>query len=39
MGQDNDEWLVQSVLIPIDGVGDSDDASRKAMEIVTRLTD
>jgi|AntDeeMinimDraft_4_1070355.scaffolds.fasta_scaffold06647_2 hypothetical protein len=39
MGQDNDEWLVQSVLIPIDGVEDSDDASRKAMEIVTRLTD
>ena len=41
MGQndDDDEWLVQSVLVPIDGVDDRDDASRKALEIVTKISD
>jgi hypothetical protein len=39
MGQNDDEWLVQSVLIPVDGVEDSDDASRRALEIVTKISD
>ena len=39
MGQNDDEWLVQSVLIPTDGVDDSEDASRKALEIVTKISD
>lgn len=36
---DDDEWIVQSVLIPTGGVDDGDDASRKALEIVTKITD
>ena len=39
MGQNDDEWLVQSVLVPTDSVEDSDDASRKALEIVTKISD
>jgi hypothetical protein len=36
---DDDEWLVQSVLVPIDAVEDDDDASRKALQIVTKVSD
>lgn len=40
MGQtDDDEWLVQSVLVPIDAVEDDEDASRKALQIVTKVSD
>lgn len=39
MGRTDDEWLVQSVLIPIDDVDGGDDASRKALEIVTKISD
>jgi hypothetical protein len=40
MGQNDDnEWLVQSVLIPISGVDDTDDASRKALIIVTEIAE
>ncbi|WP_435074421.1 hypothetical protein [Halorubrum sp. HHNYT27] len=40
MGQnDDDEWLVQSILVSIDEVKDDDDASRKALEIATKLSD
>jgi hypothetical protein len=35
---DDDEWLVQSVLVPVDGVRDDDDASRRALEVVTRVS-
>lgn len=39
MGRSDDDWLVQSVLIPLDGVEDSDDASRRALEIASEITD
>ena len=39
MGRDDDDWLVQSVLIPLDSVEDSDDASRRALEIGSKITD
>ena len=39
MGRDDDDWLVQSVLIPLDSVEDSDDASRRALEIASKIAD
>jgi len=38
MGEDDsDDWLVQSVLIPHDVVDSEDDASRKALQVVTAI--
>ena len=34
---DGDDWEVQSVLIPIDAVEDSDEAGEKAQEIVEKI--
>lgn len=40
MGQDDsDDWLVQSVLVPNDTVDSDDDASRKALEVVTVISE
>lgn len=36
---DDDEWLVQSVLVPIDAVTDDDDASRRALQVVTKVSE
>lgn len=39
MGQDDDDWIVQSVLIPLDAVESEDDASRRALEIASKIAD
>ena len=40
MGQDEtDEWLVQRVSVPISLVDSEDDASRKALEVVTVVSE
>jgi hypothetical protein len=40
MGQDDtDDWLVQSVLIPTNDVDSEDDASRRALEVVTVISE
>lgn len=40
MGQDDtDEWLVQSVRVPVTLVDDEDDASRKALQVVTPVSE
>ncbi len=39
MGRDDDDWIVQSILIPLDSVEDGDDASRRALEIGSKIAD
>jgi len=40
MGQDESEdWLVRSVLVPFDAADSEEDASRKALEVVTVIGD
>lgn len=40
MGQTGtDEWLVQSVLVPTSDVDGEDDASRRALEVVTVISE
>jgi hypothetical protein len=40
MGQDDtDEWLVQSVLIPVSEGDSEDDASRKGLRAVTEISE
>jgi len=40
MGEDDtDEWLVQSVRVPVHLVDDDGDASRKALQVVTVVTE
>ena len=40
MGQDEtDEWLVQRVRIPVTLADDEDDASRKALQVVTEVSE
>lgn len=40
MGQDDsDDWLVRSVLVPFDVADSDEDASRKALEVVTVIGD
>jgi hypothetical protein len=40
MGEDGSgDWLVQSVLIPVDLVDSGDDASRRALEVVTAISE
>jgi len=40
MGQDEtDEWLVQSVRVPVNRMDDEGDASRKALQVVSLITD
>jgi hypothetical protein len=33
------DWIVQSVLIPLDAVESEDDASRRALEIASKIAD
>ncbi|WP_262179248.1 hypothetical protein [Haloarcula laminariae] len=40
MGQDDtDEWLIQSVRVPVTLVDGEDDASRKALQVVTVVSE
>lgn len=39
MGRYEGEWLVQSVLVPIDGVDDEEDAAQKATSIASKISD
>jgi len=40
MGRDEaDEWLIQSVRVPVDRADAKDDASRKALQVVSLITD
>jgi hypothetical protein len=40
MGQNDDgDWLVQSVLVPVDEVEGGDEASRRALKIASKITD
>ncbi len=36
---DTDEWLIQSVRIPVTHVDSEDDASRKALQVVTVVSE
>jgi len=40
LGRDeSDEWLIQSVRVPVSRADDEGDASRKALQVVTLITD
>ncbi len=40
MGLDEtDEWLIQSVRVPVTAVDDEGDAARKALQVVSLITD